>query len=84
MTRASESEHAYFARIAQQNKRLSRAKPPASLDDALTQLDAMRQRLGELARAGLATVDDPGDLAGHVAFLAHIRAVMQRRGKVRP
>jgi len=82
MARATESQHAYFARIAKQNQRLSsRDRPPRSLAEALERLDAIRRTQGALAQPGIASGD--GDLDAHLRFLAHTRAVLERRGKAR-
>jgi len=83
MSKATETEHAYFARIARQNRRISRERPPASLEDALARMEAIRRTHGALARPGVVSQDEPGDLDGHLRFLAHTRAVLERRGKER-
>ena len=83
MSHASKSDQAYFARVARENRMLADEIPPASLRETLARLDAIRRSLGPLALPGVIRPDDDGDLAGHLAYLAHIRAVMQRHGNER-
>jgi len=83
MARSTETQHAYFARIAKQNQRLAAgATPPRSLAETFARLEAIRRTQGELAKPGIQG-DDTGDLEAHLRYLAHIRAVVERRGQTR-
>ncbi len=74
MARASSSDREYFARIARQNRLLDDERPPGSLAEMFDRLEAMQRSLGKLARPGAAEIGE-GDLPGHLAFLARVRAV---------
>jgi len=81
MARASSSDREYFARIARQNRALDDERPPSSLAEMFDRLDAMRRSLGGLARPGAAEPGD-GDLPGHLAFLARVRAIERGGAKL--
>jgi len=69
---ATAEEKAYFARIAEQNRRFSDA-PPKSLQEAFDRLDRMTVQLGSLAAAGRSS--DRGDLDSHLAYLERLRSL---------
>jgi hypothetical protein len=77
MAKASPRDRAYFARLARANRALVE-EPPSSLDEALTRMELLRRNLGAWAAPGLADPMDDGDLEGHLRFLAHLRAIVDR------
>ena len=80
MARATETQHAYFQRIARANRTPTGDTRPRSLREMFKRLDAMRRTHGKLANPGIAVPDPDGDLQSHLAMLRHMRAVLKRRG----
>lgn len=74
MSKATAAERDYFARVARANAALDDDRPPASLAEMLERLEAMRRRLGALARPA-GPGGEEADLDAHRAFLARLRAV---------
>ena len=77
MTHASAADRDYFARVARANRTLGDDRAPTSLDDMFARLDRIRRLHGALAEPGVVGPGD-GDLAGHLQFLANMRAVLRR------
>lgn len=82
MKRATQEERDYFARIGRDTRAFAASdlQPCRSLQDVLDRLAEMQRRHGRFATPGIDNPDARGDLDGHLAFLAHVRAVMKRHG----
>ena len=82
MNTATQAERDYFARLGRHTRAFAAAdnQPPRSLQESLDRLADMRRRHGALADPGIVDADARGDLDSHLAFLAQIRTVLNRRG----
>ena len=74
MKRASSNDKAYFKRLHENNRKLSRPVPPASLAEVFLNLETAEKQLGSLAVPGR-TDSQCGDLKSHLDYLDRIHAV---------
>jgi hypothetical protein len=83
MSSASQEDHAYFARVREQSKRLESESVPQTLAEMFDRLERIRAAHGQLAQPGMAAREPAdGDLPSHLAYLHRLR-LRNGRGKNR-